>query len=269
MESDTKVERNISVLETVEDRLNPDHAMRILTAIWLVPAIALLGLGLSAVLDLAFLEGSFVSESNRAQRLHEVRAAVTLLSIFTVLGGAIWALRSWDLLPSLRSIRDDNWLFGLRFHCLALAVATGAVIVAPFAEGLATGANLILLWTAAVAACVGGALLPRWLRQIGQYSSQSMALFAGVIVYQLTIGWLHMFAWTTAGSVILVAEGMTMAIVSVVATVGVPGFGRRHLRIAEVPVVHETRAESTVPEEVVPPMPEEALRPAEEPAAVH
>lgn len=245
MESYRRVERKVSVVENIESRFTPDHVMRMLAFAWLVPAISLCILGMTEVADLSIIEAS-----DRVQRLHEVRAVVTLLSILTVLMGTIWALRSWDLLPGLGSIKQDSWRLGPKFHGFALAVAAGAILAAPFVDGGTSGLDLILWWTAAVAAFVGGSMLPRWLRQIGEFSSQSMAFFAAVIVYQLTIGWLHMVTWTAVGSIVLLVEGIAMAIFSVAAAFAVPAFGRRHLRIAEPPVLHEVEAEITIVDQV-------------------
>ncbi len=245
MESYKRVERKVSVVENLESWFTPDHVMRMLAFAWIVPAVSLCILGMTEVAGFAIIDAT-----GRVQRLHEVRAVVTLLSILTVLVGTIWALRSWDLLPGLGSIKQDSWRLGPKFHGLALAVAAAAIFVAPFVDGTTSSLDLILWWTAAVAAFVGGSLLPRWLRQIGEFSSQSMAFFAAVIVYQLTIGWLHMVTWTAVGSIVLLAEGIAMAVFSVAAAFAVPAFGRRHLRIAEPPVLHDVEAEITIIDQV-------------------
>lgn len=182
---------------------------------WIVPAVALAWTGLGAV-GLRVADDAAV-----AVAIDRIQALTVLLAIFTVIVGAIWAVRTWGRAPSLGSGR--RLLPGGSVHLVALLVALIAICGATAAPELADALTPI----AAVSAFCAGLVLPRLLllAPIGQ--TVPAVTLATVVTYQLTMGWLHSIYPTAGLSWLLVVEGLLLAWAATAAARVVAGAGLR------------------------------------------
>ena len=180
-------------------------ALRALSGAWLVPAASLIWVGLAT----AGLRS--VEEGDLALTVGRIQAVSLLLGVFTLLFGAsVYVRRAVPVAPASTSPgRTDRspgpgWLAG---HVVLLAVVPPLVVLGALVESVAT-----LLWPlAALAAFAGGLVLPRALLRFPEGWSGPMAALATGVVFQLTIGWLHVVHPTGLASPALVAEGLILA----------------------------------------------------------
>ncbi len=140
------------------------------------------------------------------------RALFATLSVFTVLVGAIWLVRSTIALPTFRSL--GSGVIGWRLHAVGLA---GAIAFAPFTfvGGAAQDGIRILVACCALAAGCG---LPRWLLTTSLSAAQPLAGFAFCLTLEMTVGWLSWSPESWMGIALLGATTLarSLAVVSCV-----------------------------------------------------
>lgn len=179
--------------------------LRMLCGAWLLPAASLIWIGLATT---GIREAS---DASQAMALGRTQATALVLAVFTVLVGASAFVRQGvcDQQPADGSVPASSapsrrWV---RSHLLAGVVAIPlAAIGARYASLTPT-----LLPTAAILGFWAGLALPRRLvRCPGAWSGPLAALGVGM-VFQLSIGWLHVANPTGTASPVLVAEGLILA----------------------------------------------------------
>jgi hypothetical protein len=181
--------------------------LRLLCGAWLVPATSLIWIGLAT----AGLRT--ISEASLAEALGRTQAAAVILAVFTLLiGASVFVRQTAPLLPADESAPTDGLAGGpsgpwLAVHAVLLLVALPAVPL-----GLLVASLAPLLWTLAALAGFAGALaLPRALLRFPEAWSGPLAALAVGIVFQLTVGWLHVVHPVGVASPVLVAEGLILA----------------------------------------------------------
>lgn len=172
------------------DRLTPSCALeewtqnfgiqdvvRYLLLIWAGPAAAMFATGASVLVDDGALPGFHDS-------MVFSRAWFATLSVFTMLIGAMWLVRSATQLPSYE-VLGSGWT-GWKLHVAGLVGFFALSLVAPTA-----GAFERPFWLAAAsAALLAGSGLSRWLLRVPVVSAQPLAAFLFFATFEMTVGWM-------------------------------------------------------------------------------
>lgn len=173
--------------------------VRLLVLLWAAPAMLMTVGGTRA------LFGS-ITPTALIGYLAVARAAMVVLAIFTLLVGAMWVVRTWDHIPGLSSLTMGCWgsLGRWTTHLRFLVIGVGCALVAP-----SLGSAAMVAWSgAAASAFVAGLLLPRWLTRSGHDGGVAFAWLAGLLGFELTVGWL---IWSLAESLPAAVAGSAVA----------------------------------------------------------
>lgn len=181
--------------------------MQALCVAWLYPAVSLVWSGFASIGLRTADDGEIAASLDRAQ------AIAVLLAIFTMLVGGIWAVRTWEYLPVSALTRKRGHLTGPIGHLLAIPVALGAALGAAIIESLA----MPLATVAGAAGCYAGLLLPRWLLRAPLGRAFPIAAFSAVVMFQITLGWMHVLTPSASTSALLIVEGLGLAWAAVAA----------------------------------------------------
>lgn len=196
-----------SISETWGARLTRTLALRLLCGAWLVPAASLIWIGLAP----AGLRPADPVSLGLA--LGRTQATSVVLAVFTLLVGAIAFVAEHEPVDVVERGLGRHGSGWLRPHAVAAAVALAAAAVGAVVTPLTT-----LLWPVAVlGGLFAGLAVPRALLRCPEPSVGSLAPLATAVVFQLTIGWLHLANTAGAVSPILVAEGLLLAWAAAVA----------------------------------------------------
>ena len=163
---------------------------------WLIPAAALTLVGGGAVGRMEGLVGD-------AGAVHEwIRAVMVLLALFTLLLGAIWAIRTW---PARGGRPASEPAHLLTVHG---SLAAASIVLATTAQ--TTGGD-DRLWSAAAVAALGAMMVvPRCVARVWSVFSPITAL-AALVAWEMSVGWLQLLGSSILGSIVIVAEGLALA----------------------------------------------------------
>jgi hypothetical protein len=185
---------------------------------WLYPAISLVWIGFAP----AGLRSS--DDAAIAAALNGAQAIAVLLTIFTVLIGGIWALRTWEYLPAGELTSTGRRSIGPFGHAAAapvVVVATVAAIVIGRGAPLFGAASLL----AVISGCYAGLLLPRWLLRAPLDRAFPVAAFSAAMIFQVTIGWLHVLRPRGQLAPLLLVEGLILSWAAIAAARAVSSVG--------------------------------------------
>ncbi len=199
--------------------------LRVLFGAWLLPAASLIWIGLATT---GFRE---TGETSLALALGRTQAISLLLAVFTILIGASAAVRQQtpadreppeaavgrsldgpvvDLAPE--AVDVPVAAAAARFGWLAGHAAAGALaMLMAAAAAIGLGPLEIVLPIAAVLGLVGGLALPRALLRCRSGHGGPLAVLAIAVVFQLSIGWLHVVHPAGMASPLLAVEGVLLA----------------------------------------------------------
>jgi len=197
------------VLDQIGSALTIDSVVRTTALLWTLPASLLAIAGYRYVFDRppAPLVAAYVEVA---------RAAVPLLTAFTLLIGGIWLVRSgrWQ-----RPARPGPlaWTVHVQFAAVGI-VALGVAVEA-------TGQAAVVLATlAAVSGFIGGMALPRWLLAVGARADRALAGWAVLtlgMVFETTLGWLHSSALIDGASFVSGALALVRGLLLLAAVIAV------------------------------------------------
>ena len=185
--------------------------LRLLFGAWLIPAAALMWIGLAATGLRA------VDPSALGLALGRTQAMAVLLAVFTVLIGASAFVRRPQLVPAppvdSGHRRGPSPAPSPLLHLSALVTAAISILAAG-----ALGSAGSALWSlAALSAFAAGLYLPRALVRLPCPWAGPLAALAAGMVFQLTVGWLHVVHPAGMASPALIIEGLILAWASVAA----------------------------------------------------
>lgn len=199
--------------------------LRILFGAWLLPAASLIWIGLATT---GVRE---TGEASLALALGRTQATSLLLAVFTVLIGASAVVRHRSVLDEAGSTpagdaptdppgdqlapassRGPASGDGIRLTWLA-GHAAAAALALPMAAIAAVGLGRleVVLPIAAVSALAAGLALPRALLRCRSGRCGPLAALAVAVVFQLSIGWLHVVHPAGMASPLLAVEGVLLA----------------------------------------------------------
>ncbi len=184
-------------------RLTCQTVLQGLLALWFLPAAVQFVVGASAVFGLPAPGSDAI-----AQRVDLVWATVAILSLPTLLVGAMWAIRSWPSFPSGAEV-PDRWA-----HGVGLTLCIACVPLLPMMTSLAPSLLPIVLLFMATCGFVVGLYPARWVQGVGSREAEMLAAFLMVMAFQLSIGWFHLTTWGSATSLLLACEGAALAVTS-------------------------------------------------------
>ncbi len=217
--------------------------VRLLVLLWAAPAMLMTVGGTRALL------GS-ITPIALTGYLAVARAAMVVLAIFTLLVGAMWVVRVWDHVPGLSALTIGFWgsLGRWTTHLRFLMVATGCALAAP-----SLGSAAVVAWSMAAAfAFVAGLLLPRWLTRSGHDGGKAFAWLAGLLGFELTVGWLvwslaeSLPAEAMAGFAVARGLGMVVAVLASTYRLGIGLVAPAQSRPVATPSVEWARSENSV-----------------------
>lgn len=198
--------------------------LRVLMGAWLIPAVALMWIGL-ATTGLRSIDSASLGLA-----LGRTQASVVLLTVFTVLTGASTFVRRPQLVAGDEgSVADRGWSW-LGLHLLAASTAV-------FLAGAGKGAQSLAptLWPlAALCGFAGGLALPRALVRLSCPWAAPVAALAAGMVFQLTVGWLHVVHPAGMASPALIVEGLILAWAAVSASRSELGIGTSASSVSSV-----------------------------------
>lgn len=192
------------VLDRLAARFDKRWLFRFLIACWFVPAAGQFVLGASGTLGVPVAPTDQV-----AHRLGLTWAVVIVLALPTLLFGARWIVVDWDQVPSWRGL-GRGWV-----HGSAIVIMAATVPLVPMLRAMAPSLMALVLSVTAVSGLVGLSILPRWLAEVPARGFSLLAAFAAVVLFELTVGWLHLWFNGPAASALLAVEGLALAVASV------------------------------------------------------
>lgn len=199
-----------SISDEIAAKVNYSTTMQALCIAWLYPAISMVWAGFASS-GLRSVDDEAVSAAvDRSQ------AVAVLLAIFTCLIGCIWAVRTWAYLPASELWRTRRRLSGPVGH-VAAAVAVVPAVVGSVAVGRSSSLFLPLTTLACVVGCYAGLLLSRWLLRAPLERAFPVAAFSAAMMFQITVGWMHVVSPNGPLAALIVVEGLTLSWAAVAA----------------------------------------------------
>ncbi|MEM7272021.1 MAG: hypothetical protein AAF547_02975 [Actinomycetota bacterium] len=195
----TGEQRRRSICEEVGDHLDCSTAVKSLCLGWVVSGIALTWAGFGAI------GLRSVDTAAQLRTLERIQAIAVLLTIFTIVVGAIWSLRVDHALPNHQTPGRTGW----RRRAVHAGAAAVAGLVLPAASMTGGGSVLlpVLAWSGFIAALV----VLRPLHRAPVTRPSTVTALAAAVLFQMTVGWLHLLDPGGPLAPTLIVQGLVLA----------------------------------------------------------